>query len=386
MAGEPLKILHLTGSLSRAGGGVFEVAARLCQAVETDPGCRAALCGIADDNSAADLAAFPALEAVPVGSPGLRGWGYSPDLMRLLRRHDYDVIHCHGLWMFQSLAQLAGQARRAVPYIISPHGMLDAWALRNARWKKRIVSLLYENRHLRNAACLHVLNAPEADAVQAFGFEGPVCIVPSGVDLPEAGAAAGNGDKVLLFLGRLHPKKGLAEMLKGWKLARMQTAAAEGWVLRIAGWGDEAYCSELRALCHELGLDSTVEFLGPVFGADKEAALRSASAFILPSHSEGLPMAVLEAFAYGIPAILTDACNLPDAFQGEAALRVTPEPGAIADGLALLFEMPDAERRHMGEAARALVTERYTWDQAGARMRDVYNWLAGRQSQPAWVV
>jgi glycosyltransferase involved in cell wall biosynthesis len=176
---------------------------------------------------------------------------------------------------------------------------------------------------------------------RAYGLRNPVAVISNGINLPnynEHGqkvegrttAVVGSSSKVLLFLARVHPKKGLAELIEGW---RMSAARRNGWMLEIASWGDGKHEARLRAYCERLGLRSSVSWLGPQYGADLATTFKRASAFILPSFSEGLPMAVLTAWAYGRPVLMTPHCNLPEGFAAQAALAIDPEPDSIAKGL-----------------------------------------------------
>src|SRR5262249_50259556 len=157
------------------------------------------------------------------------------------------------------------------------------------------------HRHLTNAACLHAVTSSEADAIRRYGLSNPVCMIPHGVDLPCLdNTNLIRQEKVFLFLGRIHPKKGLMNLLTAWQLLQRDggSAAAE-WQLWIAGWDQGHHEADLRKYCAEHALQSSVRFVGPKFGAEKDSLLRSVAAFVLPSFSEGLPMSVLEAWAYG---------------------------------------------------------------------------------------
>jgi poly(glycerol-phosphate) alpha-glucosyltransferase len=257
--------------------------------------------------------------------------------------------------------------------------MLDSWALRNSRWKKLLAGWLYEDRHLRGAACLHALNKSEAAAIRAYGLRNPICVIPNGVDLPAQQATVGGEEKLCVFLGRLHPKKGLSILLRAWAQAMW---AAAGWRLVVAGWDQGGHEHELRQLAGSLGLDGRVEFVGPKFGVEKAALLRGASAFALPSLSEGLPVAVLEAWSYGLPVVMTPECNLPEGFAAEAAVRMRADVAGVVEALDRLFGMKDEELRAMGVLGRRLVEERFTWARVAMEMMGVYEWVLGRGRRP----
>ena len=262
--------------------------------------------------------------------------------------------------------------------------MLDPWAMAQSRLKKRVAWRLVERGHLQEAACVHALTAAEAEAVRALGIETPIAIVPNGVALPDPGEAPrrGEGPRRLLFLGRLHPKKGLDPLLRAWRLLRVEApAVARRWHLDIVGWGEVGYQRRLRALAVQLGVDDGVTFVGPRFGADRDDSFRHADAFVLPSFSEGLPMAVLEAWSYGLPAFVTDACNLTEGYTAGAAIRIEPDAEALAATLAR--ELDDDERLgRVGAAGRRLVAERFTWAQVAESWREIYGWCLGWNEAP----
>jgi len=266
--------------------------------------------------------------------------------------------------------------------------------MQNAQWKKQIPALLYENTHLRNAACLRALCEAEAQSIRAYGMRNPVCIIPNGVDLPELVESSAlevenlpfqkfaQGRKVLLYLGRLHPKKNVANLVQAWKQTlESRPSAAKNWILAIAGWDQGGYESELKSIA----AGTSVVFLGPQFGTEKDACYRACDAFTLPSLSEGLPMAVLEAWAHAKPVLMTPECNLPEGFAAGAALQIGTAPEQIAAGLKQLAEMNDDDRRAMGACGRTLVATKFSWPQIAAQMRSVFDWVLGGGPTPQTV-
>ncbi len=192
---------------------------------------------------------------------------------------------------------------------------------------------------------------------------------------------------MLLFLGRLHPKKGLLNLVRAWaEVQADRPAGAADWVLVIAGWDQGGHEARLRRLIDELGAAGTVRLVGPQFGDQKAASLAFADAFVLPSVSEGLPVAVLEAWSFSLPVLMTDACNLPEGFAAGAALRIEPDPAPMAEALRSLIAMSDADRQAMGTHARALVRERFQWSEIARQMKSIYEWLLGGGPAPACVV
>lgn len=377
-----MKVALVAANLSRASGGVMTGVAPLARELPRH-GVEPIVVGILDERAPEDARAWgPNVQACRRFGP--RAFGFAPKMRTTLIRSGARLVECQGLWIYPSLASLLWSRRTCRPHMISPHGMLDPWAVRRSAWKKKLVRLWFEDAHLRSAACLRALNLGEARAIRIFGLTNPIAIVPYGVDLPDLVERGPTGaGPTLLFLGRIDRKKGVHELLRGWA---MSGAGPQGWRLRIVGWGDPEYVAATAKLVDDLDVGRSVELAGPVFGGAKAEAFRNADAFILPSYSEGLPMAALEAWSYALPALLTPACNLPEGFAAGAAISIEPAPAAIAAGIRALVSMSDAERLAMGAAGRRLVEERFTWPKVAAQMAEVYRWVVGGGSRPSCMI
>ena len=388
-----MKVGFLVGSVSREAGGLFQSVRGLAKAVAS-ANATASVFSISDEKSAVDSLEWQPL-SVHAFRPRFRAWGYSNQLLPALLRADLDILSTHGLWKYCSVASHQWHRRSGRPYIVHPHGMLERWALQNAKWKKQIAALLYEDTHLRDAACLRALCEAEAQSIRVYGMRNPICIIPNGVDLPDLVESSAleveslpfqkfaQGRKVLLYLGRLHPKKNVANLVRAWKQTlESHPLTLENWVLAIAGWDQGGYERELKKLSSDDGLPASVSFLGPLFGQEKEAAYRVCDAFILPSLSEGLPMTVLEAWAHAKPVLMTPECNLPEGFAAGAALQIGTSPEEIAAGLKQLSEMTDDDRRTMGARGRTLVATKFSWPRIGEQMQSVFEWVLGGGPTP----
>ena len=397
-----MRVAIVSPSLSRLAGGIFEIERSLAKALGAIPQVVVSVHGIDDAFTREDLASWGSVRPKIYRLVGPTAFGYSRGLLTGLTKSQPDVGHLQALWMYPSIAlhRWAVKARR--PYIVTTNGMLDAWALRNSEWKKKIAALLYERRTLQAAACLQANTRSEFESIRAFGLCNPIAIIPNGVDLPDpergdassdclysdsAWTAISNVDstpfRTLLFLGRIHPKKGLAELVEGWGLSE---ARLNGWKLKISGWDDGTHEADLRELISRLGLDDSVTWTGPLFGRAKADGLQRASAFILPSFSEGLPIAPLEAWAYGKPVLITPQCNIPEGFSTGAAIQIEPNSDSIASGLDRLARLTSAELNEMGRRGRQLVKEKFAWPQIAAEMKAVYDWVLGNGAKPQCVV
>jgi len=407
-----IKTANLTGPVSRAAGGLYESVRRLVQELQLT-GLEVSVLGTFDDFTQDDISAWDPITVrafIPVGP---KQFGYSPGYQEFLKLYRPEILHTHGIWIYSSIATHRYSQIHRVPYMISPHGMLDPWAVRNSYWKKWIARHLYEDAHLRDATCLRALCDSEAQAFRTYGLKNPTVLIPNGIDLPEEDQSSdegrgtrvkGNhgGRKKLLFLGRIHPKKGLPNALNAFKNAidSLPSTLDSSWQFVIAGWDQGGHEGELMQLCKAVGMsverrassvegrqsDAEVLFWGPAFKEEKDSLLRSADAFILPSFSEGLPMSVLEAWAYGLPVVMTPECNLPEGFTADAAIQVGTGTESIADGLNALFSMSVSDLEVMGNKGRNLVKDRFTWKAVAAQMREVYDWMLGGGTTPSSVV
>lgn len=383
-----IRLAFLVSSVSRNAGGLFAAVSALGKGL-VGAGSDVSVFGAKDEWTAEDADEWGTVSVSVQPLFGPRAFGFQRKLTTRLRAFAPDLVHVHGLWQYPSLAAVRWSSASR-PHLVSPHGMLDPWAVRHSAWKKRLAALLYEDAHLRRATCLHALCDSERDAIRTYGLKNPVCVIPNGVDLPAAPSGIRPdwedtlppGAKVLLYLGRIHPKKGLIELLHGWSQARQNKVLPAEWFLVIAGWDQNGHEAQLRTLARELGILDRIRFVGPQFDVAKQASYERAQAFVLPSHSEGLPMTVLEAWSHALPVLMTPQCNLPLGFERGAALMTTADPAAIARCLGELGAMTDAERRSIGIKGRELAQTCFSWRVLAARMRAVYEWVLGGGSPP----
>ncbi|HEX2781232.1 MAG TPA: glycosyltransferase [Gemmatimonadaceae bacterium] len=310
--------------------------------------------------------------------PGV--WKPSLALRRWLRTSAsrFDVMHLHSLFCFSTAIGGRAAMHAGVPYVLSPHGALDPWSLRQSAWKKRTYLALAEGRTLDGAAALHVTTTAEATALKAFGVRAPLFVVPLGVppETFEITRAPEHPSLRLVFLGRLHPKKGLDLLLRALAAARAEGADVE---LAIAGDGAD-HRRELETLVQELKLGAAVRFVGHVEGAAKARLLSDADAFVLTSFQENFGIAVAEAMAAGLPVIVSEEVGLASLVVEAAAGEVVPlDVAAIAAAIRRASADP-AARRAAGDRARH-AAKSFSWEQTAQRLREVYSEVIARGSR-----
>ena len=387
----PISVGFLTGSASREAGGLLSAVSGLASNLVKSQHCLVDVFAADDVNSGRDLHHWRDVRLRRLPTVGPHGFRYVPGLQTQLKLGGYEVLHSHGLWTYSSLASTRWAENQRRPLIVAAHGMLDPWALRQSHAKKILAAFLYENRHLRKARCLHALSKGEALAFRAYGLANPICIIPNGLDLPAVGKirtspsweqALPNAANVLLYLGRIHPKKGLKELLQGFNQCIRSRRVDQSWFVVLAGWDQDSHLRELQTLTDYLGLRDRVRFVGPQFENEKQQSLERADAFILPSLSEGLPMAVLEAWSHKIPVLMTHSCNLPIGFERGAAISMETTSESISEAIASLSSLSSSDRREMGRKGYALVAELFAWETVGRKVREMYEWVLGGERPP----
>lgn len=312
-----------------------------------------------------------------------QNWGYSRAFRQELQRtiREFDVIHVHSLWLYLNWAVRRIAQSAGVPYVVAPQGTLDDWTLRHHGLKKQIYASLIERDILNRAAAIHAVSPREADNVRQFGVRSPVVVVPNGLNThPHMDQAARERFRakyniptdrlIVLYLGRLDPKKGIDLLLNA---AGNVAKELPSFHAIVAGSDlGSGYRARLEAIAQQTGRADRTAFVGELKGADKHDAFSAADLFALTSHSEGQPIAVLEALGYGLPVLITTGCNLADVQSTGAGIVV---PDAIPDiGAALRRMIGDTKlRSDCATRARELAETKFAWPVIARQMLQMYD-------------
>ena len=370
---ENRRIGLLTASASRAGCGVFEAVVAQAEILRT-LGAQPLIFALHDEHSATDRSRFAPSPAHVHPITGPAAFGYAPTLFANLLAAKLDCLHLHGIWMYPSHAGAKWARQTGRPYLISPHGMLDPWIIARGRWKKALARIGYERAGWQAACAFHALTASEAADIHHESGRTDTIVIPNAgpiVAPPDTSPRA----RHVAYIGRIHPKQNLAALVAAWRQAELPADAR----LTIAGWGEPQDVAALRMAIGEAA--GTIDFVGPLYGAAKQALLARARFAILPSLSEGLPMAVLEGWAAGAPSIMTAACHLPEGPAAGAALICDPDAGSIAQALTRALQSSEPEWQAMARAARALAAGPFRGQTVAAHWAAAYDTLmagAGR--------
>lgn len=297
-------------------------------------------------------------------------FGQAVAIRQCLNEEELDIVHLHGTWS-PILAIAASMAHlRNIPFVVSPHGCLEPWALGHRKLKKQLALAVYQRRILRNASMLVATADKELKSIRAVGLTGPVAVLPNGVDLvAEPKKCFSNGRKIL-FLSRIHPQKGLGDLVMAWARVRQPE-----WRIVIAGPSAGGYEDEIKVLIRKLGFEDDFDFPGLVLGEKKERCFAEADVFVLPTYSENFGIAVAEALARGIPVITTTGAPWQELETHRCGWWVTPGVDGVATGLAAAMAMSRDALAEAGARGKKLVEEKYSWDQIGRDALRASEWM-----------
>jgi glycosyltransferase involved in cell wall biosynthesis len=276
-----------------------------------------------------------------------------------------DVVHINGIWSpqnwgFQKVAQELG-----IKVILSPHGMLESWILAQNPWKKKLGLFLYQKKAIQRSECLHATAQMEEDSIRKLGFKNEIKIIPNGIDLIDVKKNKEQyGSRKMVFLSRIHPKKGIELLLKAWG-----NSNTEGWILEIAGNGDENYIANLIQSARDL---KNVNFVGAKYGEDKWDFLRSADVMVLPTHSENFGIVVAEALAVGVPVITTQGTPWEDLERYQCGWWVDLSVLNLEKVIQKVTYTSVDQLENMGSNGKKLVKEKYEIKAVAKQMNDLY--------------
>lgn len=350
------------------GGGIASVAVPLNRTIR-DLGNEAQLvCGYSGSDISPEY-----LDVTPSG----RGFKKIP-------RRATGVVHVHGLWtLFE--ARACGYAHKnKLPLVISPHGMLEPWAMNHKRWKKRTAWMLYQKRMLERSDVLVVNSRREYQSVRGMGIECPVAIIENGVDIsffvePDKRQAR---DNIVLFLSRLSPVKGIPDLITAWAAL----PAGHGFKLKLFGHADRGYEELVRRQIQNLEVGHSVEICGPIFGAEKWRVYEGAKIFVLPSFSENFGIVVAEALLAGLPVITTHATPWQCLEQNLIGWQVHNDPRELSYALWRAMQLTDTQLQGIGSRASSYARDHFLWPEIARKYLATYEWVMGRNPEkPSWV-
>lgn len=301
---------------------------------------------------------------------------YSKSFYDYMQSHPvYDIYHSNGLWQYPSHATAVYAHKMHKPYIMTPHGMLYPEALSRSRWIKKAYTCLWQHADLHRTSCIQATCMKELEVIREYGLKNPVAIIPNSVPICNVKLSCNDESDVLRFgyLGRVHPRKMIERLLHAMAALGTSASCCE---LVVIGGGDKEYEAFLQSEAERLHL-SNVRFTGFLSGQAKEEALQSLSYLFVPSDFENFGMIVAEALVRGIPVMASKGTPWEDLNTHRCGWWVDNDIDTIASTMRAAIELPEEERRAMGERGRQLIINHYSVDVVAAQMKAVYEWLMG---------
>lgn len=358
-----MKILHITSSIDKSTGGPARSVPQTCIEL-AKLGIRIELC----TSWSGDMVAIEESSCLKVNYKSI--WKLFLYGSRLSAK-DIDLIHLQHVWTpyIQVMAFWAYQKK--IPYVITPRGMLEPWIMAQNPWKKKLGLFLYQREAITRAVYLHATAQMEADNIKAMGFLNPIAIIPNGIDLSEVKKVKAHyGTKKMVFLSRIHPKKGIELLLEAWRMIDTQD-----WSLEIAGNGEESYVTSLSASAQDL---HNVTFVGPKYGEAKWDYLRSADVMVLPTYSENFGIAVAESLAVGVPVITTHGAPWEDLENNSCGWWIDCSATHLESTLINAINMPIDQLKVMGLNGRKLIEKKYDIKAVASKMAELYKQIVNK--------
>lgn len=270
--------------------------------------------------------------------------------------------------------------------VIHPRGMLEPWAISEKFLKKRLAMTLFQRKDIDSAKVLVATALSECENIRRLGFRQPIAVIPNGVKLALLGdvipqpSFLNENFKTALFLSRVHPKKGLLNLIRAWS-----NLSPENWRLCIAGPNEGGHLDEVMSLARQLGIQDFIEYVGEVDGDQKDALYRSCDLFVLPTFSENFGVVVAEALSHGLPVITTHGAPWSDLEVYGCGWWVEIGIDPLQEALRKAMALSDEERHAMGARGKEYV-RRYNWEDIAKQTIEVYRWILGKGDQPQCVL
>lgn len=357
-----MKILHFITAIDKSGGGTTAYMQLISKELK----------------DLVDLIVVTGSSAQPIELPGVdvrflnlsvyRWYVIQAELRELLKIEKPDVVHINGIWqpqcwLFQRIAQQLG-----IIVIMSPHGMLEPYILNRHPWKKKLALALYQHKALSRVDYYHATAQSELEQIRKLGFLQPTKIIPNGIEIKEIySKTAWNDVQNILFLSRIHPKKGIELLIEA--VAKLKNKQLQ---IIIAGDGEIAYLEELKRLAKDYHVSQQLNFKGGVYGDSKWELFQQADLFVLPSYSENFGIVVAEALATGLPVITTTGTPWRELETNRCGWCIELCVDNLVKTLNEAVATDASELRLMGERGRKLVEEKYDINAVTKSMNNFY--------------
>lgn len=311
---------------------------------------------------------------------------YSKQLKLNLQTSNVDLFHGHGLWQLpvHQMSEIAIET--GVPYIITIRGMLEPWSLSQGKIKKKIALQLFQKKDLENASCIHVTAKMELESIRNLGFRNPIAVIPNGININEFPVRVPkklDTPKKILFLSRIHKKKGIENLIDSWILLKPEIR--KNWIIDIVGNGDEKYINFLREKIISENLGSQIKIKKPVFGKNKALLYNEASLFVLPTYSENFGIVIAEALASFTPVITTKGAPWKDLENEKCGWWIDIGVEPLRASLEKAMQISSKDLIEMGKNGRKLIEKKYSMESVAKKMILLYDWVLTKNQKPDFI-
>ena len=301
-----------------------------------------------------------------------------------------NILHFHGVWMPSDLYVAQFGLKHNIPYVINPRGDLEIARINYNKWKhikKKIAWKLYAKRIVEKAACIVATSEQERDSIRILGCKTPVAVIPNGIELehfPNEIVHNHGEKKILLFLSRVNPIKGIEYLIEAW--GQLPKDLRLDWELHIAGNSDpEDYIYTLVKKVNRLGLQESIKFVGPIVGEDKMRKYQDSNLFILPTLNENFGNVLAEAMMCECPVITTKNAPWGCLIEDKCGWWIDLSIENIVKALLESMSLSDEERHELGVKSRLCIIKRYSADSVAKKTYNLYEWVLGNSEKPDFV-
>lgn len=379
-----MKILLLSSNLSNEAGGYSESSFLLREKLDKIKKNKAFLFGFWKSNLF--KLSYKMTDKINIFPSGfVKIFPFSISYFSKMKIVKPDIIDVQGLWSSSTIFNLIYNLFYSTPYIVTPRGMLEKWAMKRSFLKKRIFYYVFEKFHLKNATCLRATSLLEVKTFKNLGYLNPIVIVPNSIKIPnlKKNKLKKNKDKFrLLFLSRIHPKKGISDLLYAWKKIQK---SKPNWELVICGYDENQYKKKMINLAASLKLERVI-WKNFVLGEEKDKLFRSSDLFVLLSYSENFGLVVAEALSYQIPVITTINTPWIKLNQYKCGWCIDLEINKIVKTLNTAMSISKKQKMEMGKRGRKWVLKEFSESSIGIKMDKVYKWIKNKGPKPKDII
>ena len=306
------------------------------------------------------------------------------EIAKYLADERFELIQIQSMWDLPYHKVMVEARKQNIPYIVTPRGMLEPWSLSQKKWKKKLAWWLYQRNDVQKSACVFTTAKMEAEHVSELGITTCKAVIPNGIetDAYPCKSSIDGVKKQVLFLSRVHVKKGIELLFEAWK--RIHSDYAD-WQLLVIGNGEAEYIHSLKNRVKNLGLKDSIKILPPVFGEAKIKVYQESALFCLPSFSENFGMVIAEAMSCGTPVITTTNCpwNILNKTNTGWCIDLSVDnlEHALREGMGM-----DANALYdMGQKASKLIYDNFDYRSVTRKTLCLYEWLLGGGEKPEFI-